>query len=173
MDYEADFRVFTKWSREDNPPFWFVDALGLQSEAYVELDVTIDLLLAQYTMQLPLNFMDLSPLEMYYLSSDENDLYCFGMFYFYNFFNLIPKLIENTMECHYSLLEHIIGAIDSTLNIPGVTVTNSWDFNSFDNIFKCTTGETDSKGAANSSFYNTNNEHISTLSDFGFEWVKN
>ena len=150
--------MFSKWSREDNPPFWFVDALGLQSEAYVELDVTIDLWLAQYQMQLPLNFMDLSPFEMYYLSSDENNLYCFGMFYFYNFFNLIPKLIENTMECHYSVMENIFAYAYSAIgDIRGFHATKS-EYTSFDKIFKCTVDEhtTDAANGDNS-FYNLNN----------------
>jgi len=46
MQYSYDLDAKTKWTREDNPTLWYVGSFGLKAEAFAEIDLVIDLLVA-------------------------------------------------------------------------------------------------------------------------------
>ena len=173
MNYSYDLDAKTKWTREDNPTLWYVGAFGLKAEAYAELEVVLDFIVAQYRIVLPFNFLDVSPFEFYYLSSEENDLYCAGSFYYYNFFNVIPYYVENWQNCHFSIIGRILatlGVSESWLN------TRDLAFDTWGDIFECSaTGDWTSPsgivGGATETFYDRDNLTVSLLPNLGFEWI--
>ena len=135
VNYSYDLDAKTKWTREDNPTLWYVGAFGFKAEAFAEIELVLDVFVAQWRLILPFNFIDISPFEFYYLTSKENDLYCTGSFYYWNFFNVIPYYVENWMNCHMS----IIGRILNVAGVDNVSFLNTraFSFSKFSDIFEC------------------------------------
>eukprot|EP00997_Jenningsia_sp_PLL12_P006681 NODE_3249_length_796_cov_56.862115_g2712_i0.p1 GENE.NODE_3249_length_796_cov_56.862115_g2712_i0~~NODE_3249_length_796_cov_56.862115_g2712_i0.p1 ORF type:complete len:161 (+),score=54.68 NODE_3249_length_796_cov_56.862115_g2712_i0:34-483(+) len=95
INYKYDLEAKTAWSREDKPGVWYIDAFALESEAYAELEFVFTLIAVEWRIIFPFKLIDVSPLEFYFLNSKKNDRYCFGAFYQYNFFRLVPYVAEN------------------------------------------------------------------------------
>jgi hypothetical protein len=134
MNYKVDAEIKTKWTREDNPTLWYVDALGIKAEVFTEIVFVFDVIFTQWQLVLPFNLVDISPIEGYLLSSDENELYCFGMFYYFNFFNVVPYMIENWMNCHFSIIGRILAAASVSSSFLN---TRAFATSAFSDLFEC------------------------------------